>query len=196
MMLEKYNLMESLQLMKKYFLLGKGDFFVEFLESAEEELYSNVLTLSWECIQNAIATSIGRTSDFFFPLSITNPQQLYSVSHASQLASALWCGFKKKSLVEELDEVHRQHLRRSSKGKSQKNKLKGFEALQLEFKQILPTSLVLSHSQTCIYQFLFQQTIERNKCIQICMKYHRIMHNLNKIVMYNLSARSLFRLTI
>jgi hypothetical protein len=46
MMLEKYNLMESLQLMKKYFLLGKGDFFVEFLESAKEELDSNVLTLS------------------------------------------------------------------------------------------------------------------------------------------------------
>ncbi|KAL7486248.1 hypothetical protein ACHAW6_011848 [Cyclotella cf. meneghiniana] len=158
MMLEKYNLMASLQLMKKYFLLDQGDFFVEFLDAAEEELDSNVSTLSRGRIQNAITTSIGRTSDFVFLSSMTDPRQLSSVSHASQLASALRCGFKKQSLVEELDEVHRQHSRGSSKGKSQKKELKGFEALQLEFKHIpFPTSLVLSHSQMRIYQFLFRQ---------------------------------------
>ncbi|KAL3800818.1 hypothetical protein HJC23_001655 [Cyclotella cryptica] len=152
MMLEKYNLMASLQLMKKYFLLDQGDFFVEFLDAAEEELDSNVSTLSRGRIQNAIATSIGRTSDFVLSSSSTDTR------HASQLASALRCGFKKQSLVEELDEVHRQHSRGSSKGKSQKKELKGFEALQLEFKHIpFPTSLVLSHSQMRIYQFLFRQ---------------------------------------
>jgi hypothetical protein len=64
MMLEKYN---SLQMMKTYFLLDQEDFFVEFLDTAEEELDSTVSTHSRGRIQNAITTSIRRTSDVVFP---------------------------------------------------------------------------------------------------------------------------------
>jgi gamma-tubulin complex component 2 len=158
MMLEKYDLMSSLQLMKKYFLLDQGDFFVEFLDIADEQLSRSVSTVSRGQVQNAIETSIGRTSDFIIESSSSDPHHTSSLPQTSQLASALRCGFKKQSLVEELDEVHRQSMSKSSKGKTRQKELTGFEALQLEFKRVpFPTSLVLSHSPMRIYQFLFRQ---------------------------------------
>jgi gamma-tubulin complex component 2 len=157
MMLEKYDLMASLQLMKRYFLLDQGDFFVEFLDIADEELARSASTLSQGRVQNAVVTSIGRTSDFvILPLN-TNSGQISNLPHSSQLASALRCGFKKQSLVEELDDVHK-ISRGSSKGKTRQKELTGYEALQLEFEGIpFPTSLLLSHTQMRIFQLLFRQ---------------------------------------
>lgn len=158
MMLEKYDLMDSLQLMKRYFLLDQGDFFVEFLDIADDQLARSVSTVSRGQVQNAIETSIGRTSDYDIQSSSSDPHQLSGLPHSSQLASTLRCGFKKHSLVEELDDLHRQSMSKSSKGKTRQKELTGFEALQLEFKRVpFPTSLVLSNSQMRIYQFLFRQ---------------------------------------
>ena len=158
MMLEKYDVMASLQLMKKYFLLDQGDFFVEFLDIADDQLSRSISTVSRGQVQNAMESSIGRTSDFILQSSSIDPKQMSNTPHASQLASALRCGFKQQSLVEELDDLHRQGQGKSSKGKTRQKELTGFEALQLEFKHVpFPTSLVLSHMQLRIYQFLFRQ---------------------------------------
>ena len=155
MMLEKYDVMASLQLMKKYFLLDQGDFFVEFLDIADDQLSRSISTVSRGQVQNAMESSIGRTSDFILQSSSIDPKQM---SNMPQLLSALSCGFKQQSLVEELDDLHRQGQGKSSKGKTRQKELTGFEALQLEFKRVpFPTSLVLSHMQLRIYQFLFRQ---------------------------------------
>jgi gamma-tubulin complex component 2 len=158
MMLEKYDLMDSLQLMKRYFLLDQGDFFVEFLDIADEQLARGASAVSRGQVQNAIETSIGRTSDYSLQTSSSDPRRVSNLPHSSQLASALRCGFKKHSLVEELDDLHRQSMSKSSKSKTRQKELTGFEALQLEFKRVpFPTSLVLSNSQMRIYQILFRQ---------------------------------------
>ncbi|KAL7513901.1 hypothetical protein ACHAXN_011097 [Cyclotella atomus] len=158
MMLEKYALMDSLQLMKRYFLLDQGDFFVEFLDIADEQLSRGASTVSRGQVQNAIETSIGRTSDYSLQTSSSDPRRVSNLPHCSQLASALQCGFKKHSLVEELDDLHRQSMSKSSKSKTRQKELTGFEALQLELKRVpFPTSLVLSNSQMRIYQILFRQ---------------------------------------
>ena len=158
LMLEKYDLLSSLQLMKKYFLLDQGDFFVEFLDIADDQLARNISTVSRGQVQDAIATSIGRTSDFILQSSSSDLHQMSSFPQSTQLASALGCGFKQQSLVEELDDLHRQTHGKLSKGKTRQKELNGYEALQLELKRIpFPTSLVLAHSPMRIYQFLFRQ---------------------------------------
>eukprot|EP00956_Cyclotella_meneghiniana_P015803 scaffold24550_cov60-Cyclotella_meneghiniana.AAC.8 len=158
LMLEKYDLLSSLQLMKKYFLLDQGDFFVEFLDIADDQLARNVSTVSRGQVQDAVETSIGRTSDFILQSSSSDLNHMSSLPQATQLASALSCGFKQQSLVEELDDLHRQTHGKLSKGKTRQKELNGYEALQLELKRIpFPTSLVLAHSPMRIYQFLFRQ---------------------------------------
>lgn len=151
MMLEKYDLLSSLQFMKKYFLLDQGDFFVEFLDAAESELTKGLPTVSRGRVQNSLATSIARTSDLLDDL-----QSGVDAPQSSQLATALRCSFKKQSLIEELDDLHRK--KGASKRNTRNRDLTGFEALQLDFKSIpFPASLVLSHSQIRSYQFIFRQ---------------------------------------
>ena len=155
LLLHKYDVLSSLNVMKKYFLLDQGDFFVEFLDVAEDELLRELPNVSQGRVQNCLASSIAKTSE---AASDVDPQHYSDTTHASQLASALRCNFKKKSLLDQLDELHRKsNAGASIKRKGQRN-LAGFEALELDFESVpFPTSLVLNNHQIRSYRFIFRQ---------------------------------------
>ena len=139
-LLHDYDLLASLGFMKKYFLLDQGDFFVDFLDGAEDELEKELPNVLQGRVQNWLSTSIARTSE------------------SSQLASNLRCGFQKKSLRDTLDDISRRDNHRKSSRKNVRQKtLSGFEAIAFEFKSVpFPTSIVLSDAQFRIYQLVFR----------------------------------------
>jgi len=138
MLLDKYDLLSSLRFMKKYFLLDQGDFFVDFLDHAEDELQNELPSVLQGRVQNWLSTSIARTSD------------------SSQLSSSLRCSFQNKSLRDTLDDLgRRDNKRKSSKKNTRPKTLMGFEAITFELKSVpFPTSIVLSTRQLRIYQLL------------------------------------------
>jgi len=136
MQLHKYDLLSSLRFMKKYFLLDQGDFFVHFLDHAEDELQNPLPSVLQGRVQNWLSASIARTSD------------------SPQLSSNLRCSFQNKSLKDTLDDMSQ---RKSSKKIARPKSLMGFEAITFEFKNIpFPTSIVLSTRQLRIYQLIFR----------------------------------------
>jgi len=139
-LLHDYDLLSSLGFMKKYFLLDQGDFFVDFLDGAEDELNKELPNVLQGRVQNWLSTSIARTSE------------------SSQLASNLRCGFQKKSLRDTLDDISRRDNQRKLSRKNTRQKtLSGFEAIAFEFKSVpFPTSIVLSDAQFRIYQLVFR----------------------------------------
>ena len=145
MLLHEYDVLSSLRFMKKYFLLDQGDFFVDFLDGAEDELHKELPKVLRGRVQNWLTTSIARTSE------------------SSPLATTLRCTFQNKSLRDTLDDlVGRRNSRKSSLSTSRKNSarqkvLAGFEAIAFEFKTVpFPTSIVLRHDQLRIYQLIFR----------------------------------------
>ncbi len=154
LLLNKFDVISSLIFMKKYFLLDQGDFFVDFLDAAEEELVQELPNVSQGRVQNWLASSVAKTSEVTLPG--TNSHVKSNVAHSSQLASSLRCNFKKKSLNEQLEDFHRRS--NGSKKRSNQRNLSGFEALELDFESVpFPTSLVLNVQQIRSYQFLFRQ---------------------------------------
>jgi gamma-tubulin complex component 2 len=137
-LLDKYDLLSSLRFMKKYFLLDQGDFFVDFLDHAEDELQNELPSVLQGRVQNWLSTSIARTSD------------------SSRLSSSLRCSFQNKSLRDTLDDLgRRDNKRKSSKKNTRPKTLMGFEAITFELKSVpFPTSIVLSTRQLRIYQLL------------------------------------------
>lgn len=139
-LLGENGLLGSLRFMKKYFLLDQGDFLVNFLDGAEEELSKDLPSVLRGRVQNWLSTSIARTE-----------------SESSQLASALRCTFQNKSLRDTLDDLGNRRASKSKRAARQKKVLTGFEAIAFEFRSVpFPTSIVLSHDQLRIYQVLFR----------------------------------------
>lgn len=140
MLLDKYDLLSSLRFMKKYFLLDQGDFFVDFLDHADDELQNELPSVLQGRVQNWLSTSIARTSD------------------SSRLSSSLRCSFQSKSLRDTLDDLgRRDNKRKASKKNTRPKTLMGFEAITFEFNIVpFPTSIVLSTRQLRIYQLLFR----------------------------------------
>mmetsp|Transcript_30088 Transcript_30088/g.63820 ORF Transcript_30088/g.63820 Transcript_30088/m.63820 type:complete len:1034 (+) Transcript_30088:2-3103(+) len=139
----EYDLLSSLRFMKKYFLLDQGDFFVDFLDKAEDELHKELPDVLQGRVQNWLSASIARTSQD---------------ETSSHLASALRCNFQNKSLRDTLDDISkRRNHRKSSKKNTRQKVLAGFEAIAFEFKAVpFPTSIVLSYEQLRIYTLIFR----------------------------------------
>ena len=98
MLLDKYDLLSSLRFMKKYFLLDQGEFFVDFLDHAEDELQNELPSVLQGRVQNWLSTAIARTSD------------------SSQLSSSLRCSFQNKSMRDTLNNLGTcENKRKSSK---------------------------------------------------------------------------------
>jgi gamma-tubulin complex component 2 len=138
MLLGNYSLLSSLRFMKKYFLLDQGDFFVDFLDHAEDELQNELSSVLQGRVQNWLSASIARTSD------------------SSYLSTCLRCSFQNKSLRDTLDDLgKRENKRKSSKKNTRPKTLMGFEAITFELKSVpFPTSIVLSTPQLRIYQLI------------------------------------------
>lgn len=159
-MMEKFKLMESLQVMKRYFLMDQGDFLMHFLDAAEMELLKPEGEVSMGRIQHALSTSIHLTEVQREDMDLVSGLEPTSPLKPSNLRSR----FAEDSLVDYLDKLYgggiaqqgpstpsRHAYGRSAKGNS------GIEVFSIDFPKVpFPISLVLSQKAMENYKLLFR----------------------------------------
>jgi gamma-tubulin complex component 2 len=167
LLLEDCNLLGSLRLMKRYFLLDQGDFFVHFLDAAEDELLKDLPKISRGRIQHWLGISVQLIENL-------GEEGLVSSSsrndrwRARELNPAdLRCRFASESLMDHLDQLHSATggiathdpptpLRHTYGGTSTEG-ITGLDAFLVDFASIpFPLSLVLSQPARASYQLLFR----------------------------------------
>jgi len=164
-----YHTIDVLAFMKRYFLLDQGDFFVHFLDMAEEELLQEMGDVSRGRVQNWMALSIqmsgGNVGDDDHSSAGWYSNQANS-GKAIDIASSLTGAFATDSLISHLDALHaisggivtnevktpsRQVYGGANKG------LTGVEAFMLDFHTVpFPLSLILSRHSIANYQLMFR----------------------------------------
>lgn len=154
-----YRILDVLAFMKRYFLLDQGDFFVHFLDMAEDELLQEMTTISRGRIQNWMALSI--------QMSGGNDEALGFHDDSADMVSSLTGTFALESLINHLDALHasaggiesnepKTPSRHAYGGTSSKG-LTGMEAFMLDFQSVpFPVSLILSRHSITNYQLMFR----------------------------------------
>jgi gamma-tubulin complex component 2 len=169
LLLEDYNLIGSLRVMKRYFLLDQGDFFVNFLDAAEDELLKELPKLSRGRIQHWLSVSVQLVENHGEE-GLLGDSARDKRLHARQLnPTDLRCRFASESLMDHLDELHAATggiaanepptpLRHTYGGVSVSTEgLTGLDAFLIDFATIpFPISLVLSQDARASYQLLFR----------------------------------------
>ena len=161
-----YGAINVLAFMKRYFLLDQGDFFVHFLDMAEEELLQEMSDVSRGRVQNWMALSIqmsgggSSNEENSFPGSSRMRKQPISI------VSSLTGAFATDSLISHLDALHASSggigtnepktPSRHTYGGVNKG-LTGVEAFMLDFHTVpFPLSLILSRHAIANYQLMFR----------------------------------------
>ena len=158
---DQYHLGESLQIMKRYFLLDQGDFLVNFLEATGEELSKPVEEVSIGRVQHFLGNSI----------QFTEAQREYAalptsfgVGKRRKLSpSNLRCRLSEQSLVSYLDSLYGgiddldPNTPSRQKYGSQKQGTAGFDFFEIDFSRVpFPISLIISPTSMEHYKLLFR----------------------------------------
>ena len=161
--LGEYQLIKSLRVMKRYFLLDQGDFFVHFLDMAEAELLKEMTEVSRGRVQNWLSMSVQPSGGGAARMSNLSGE---TFSMERYMASSLQASFATESLVDRLDDLYvasggmrTQEARTPSRHLygAMNRGLTGIEALTLDFQYVpFPVSLILSHRAVSSYQLLFR----------------------------------------
>ena len=161
--LGEYQLINSLRVMKRYFLLDQGDFFVHFLDMAETELLKGMTEVSRGRVQNWLSMSVQPSGGGAIRASNLTGE---TFSMERYMASSLQASFATESLVDRLDDLYAtsggirtQEARTPSRHLygAMNRGLTGIEALTLDFQYVpFPVSLILSHRAVSSYQLLFR----------------------------------------
>jgi len=174
-MVRDYCVLDVLAFMKQYFLLDQGDFFVHFLDKAENELLKEVIYVSRGRVQNWMSLSIqmsgrGGDGDVELPSPSHDSSKNGGVSRSGEvlqdIISSLKGDFATQSLVDHLDALHAMSggidsnepktPSRHVYGGTNKQ-LTGVECFMLGFHHIpFPLSLALSPHTLTNYQLLFR----------------------------------------
>ena len=141
----KYNLYSHLKSLRRFFLLENGDFFVQFMDTAEEELRKEAKEISIQRIQSLLLLSIHTST-------ISNDLN----------KDELGCILASHNLIQHLHLIQTAGEGSSSIGLNPLESfsvlggqgLKGIEALTLEYKVGWPLSIVLSKRAITKYQLL------------------------------------------
>jgi gamma-tubulin complex component 2 len=156
LLMNDFKLMESLQVMKRYFLLDQGDFLMNFLDAAGAELVKDFEHISIGRVQHWLSMSIQLAES---PREDEQGIDLHQEQRESckLTPSALKCCFRSDSLMAHLDYLSsevgnaRCHYPVSNGG------LTGIESFSLDFARVsFPTSLVLSQFTMENYKLLFR----------------------------------------
>jgi len=190
-----YRTLDVLAFMKRYFLLDQGDFFVHFLDMAEEELLQEMGDVSRGRVQNWMALSI-QMSGGAEPSNGSSSNEISSVGIVSSLTGA----FATESLISHLDALHAVNggigddepktPSRHAYGGANKG-LTGVEAFMLDFHTVpFPLSLILSRHSIANYQLMFRHLffakhVERRLVgtwldHQVIKEYHSLRKDLGK----------------
>ena len=156
------DLLGHLQSVKHFFLLDQGDFIVNFVDMAEEELHKSVGETNPSRLNSllelAIKTSVLRSDVYHENVHISLMQE----SLFKQLMSIMSAGRREQLVFPREDQ------------------LKGFEALVMEYDVKWPLNLVLSEKSITCYQILFRHLF-------MC---HNIERQLLSVWMDNRTART------
>jgi len=147
MLMKESRLLDCLFSMKKYFLLSQGDFFVQFLDLSENELFQEISNVSKGRVQSLLSMAM----------------QL-GASETEVFRDSLQCDFASCSIVNDLDTIHagsggiilnepRTPKRRAYGSQTE---LTGVEAFMLLYKAPWPLSIVLSDKAISSYQLIFR----------------------------------------
>ncbi|KAL3942050.1 MAG: hypothetical protein SGBAC_003678 [Bacillariaceae sp.] len=158
LMKEKFMLTECLDVMKRYFLLDQGDFVMNFLDAAEDELRKKATEVSVGRVQNWLNASIQMTEQHRSNGDEEDKRPL--------VPKALRCRFSGKSLISFLESrygalANKMPLTpsRNVYGESTSDN-SGIETFVIDFSYIpFPISLVLSHHAMDKYKLLFRHLV-------------------------------------
>jgi gamma-tubulin complex component 2 len=166
LLMEDFDLIDSLRIAKRYFLLEHGDLFVNFLDAAEEELLKDVQHLSQGRIQHWLNVSVQMTEHSGEAEgSVGTPQR----RRRTITPSGIRCRFAGESLLGHLDQLHSASggidthdpwtpVRHTYGGSvTSSEDITGLDAFVIDFASVpFPTSLVFSRQALACYQLLFR----------------------------------------
>jgi gamma-tubulin complex component 2 len=166
LLLNDFDLIGSLRLVKRFFLLDQGDFFINFLDAAEDELRKDLDTISMGRIQYWLDLFI-QNVDKHADDSLTITRSARSVSQQGLALTGLHCCFASGSLADRLDELFAATGGLDTKepwtplrhayGGNTSDTLTGLDAFMFDFRSIpFPISLILSEKAMDSYQLLFR----------------------------------------
>jgi len=149
---EKYSLSQHLRSLRRFFLLEHGDFFVQFMDTAEDELRRDVAEVSVSRIQSLLTQALHTSTlhdDPYKDLLTCSmaPHNLIQHLHLIQSAGSMGPGADAGGANGSL-------LSSAGLSSSASQGLKGVEALTLDYKAEWPLSIVLSRRAFTKYQLL------------------------------------------
>ena len=156
---DKFRLKESLHIMKRYFLLDQGDFLVNFLEAAEEELAKPFEQVSIGRVQHFLGTSIqiteGQRDVELHPNDYSHRKNTTGLN-----PSRLRCRLSKHSLVSCLDVlcgVTEDQEPETPSRQTNDTPVTGFDLFEIDFPRVpFPISLMISRTSMVEYKLLFR----------------------------------------
>ncbi len=158
---DQFQLKESLQVMKRYFLLDQGDFLSNFLDASGKELSKPVEEVSIGRVQHLLGSSIQMTES---QREDDNFATVFGGRSRRKLSpSNLRCKLSEQSLVSYLDSLYggfddrgpttpsRQKYGSHKQGKA------GFDFFEIDFIRVpFPISLIISPTSMENYKLLFR----------------------------------------
>lgn len=147
LILNKYHLIERFQTLKHYFLIDKGDYIVQFFDSAEDELTKRARDIDENKIQSLLDVSLALTSDDQYKDDVRIKMFHYDLI----------------SMLERVINIESNAIDASE------IKLTGLESISLDYDVKWPISLVINRNCLTRYQMLFRflfyiRYIERLLC--------------------------------
>ena len=138
LLLHDANLLGHMESVKHFFLMDQGDFIVQFMDMAEDELQ--------KCVEDTNPTRLNSLLELAIKTSI-----LRSDPHNEKVSISLM----QDSLFKQLSSIISKG-RRDEVSFQDTESLKGFEAVVLEYDVKWPLNLILSERSLTCYQILFR----------------------------------------
>ncbi len=183
------KLIPRLVSLKKFFFMEQGDYFIHFMDLAEEELRKNVKAVSLEKLQNFLDLSIRTAS-----------------TNSDPYKEDLSCNLTAYSTLEVLQAFQAYSTLKDNKKIEFENQLsyanlygnkKGYECFNLDFSVKWPLNLVLSKGTLLKYQILFRYLfVLRYSERQLCATWQTFQEqrDLNSNRFFRLSSSLLQRM--
>ena len=148
LLLDDCQLVPRLKSLKHYFLVDQGDFFVHFMDSAEEELRLSVAEISAPRLESLLSLSIAQStcSEDPFHDDLRCTLLPYTLVQHLELVQQLSDGGDEPRLLSYQTQMRQVKNQR----------LKGMEAFALDYKISWPLSLVVSRKELTKYQLIFR----------------------------------------
>ena len=164
LLLVDYDLLGTLKLIKRYYLLDQGDFFVNFMDAAEEDLYVAREKISVGRLQHWLGLSVQLTEHKSDEAWVASPSR--APQELKPSANELRCRLADYGLIDRLDRLHRETggIDTSNPGTPQRRIYSsgedgqtGVDIFCIELPRIpSPLNLILSPKDMNDYQLLFR----------------------------------------